>query len=76
MSIGNVYYLTTYPIMYSSRTSSRNDQDRLVEVKDRRRESRHDKASANHTRDHDVGLLRNVTFVHFCRNSAFLWHID
>jgi len=64
------------PIMHSSRTSSKNGQIRLVEVKDRRRESRHDKASTNRTRDHDVGLLRNVTFVHFCRNSAFLWHID
>jgi len=62
--------------MRSSRTSSRNDQGRLVEVKDRRRESRHDKASENRTRDHDVGLLCNATFVYFRRNSAFLRHID
>jgi len=62
--------------MYSSRTSSRNGQDRLVEVKDKRRESHHDKASANRTRDHDVGLLRNATFVYFRRNFAFLRHID
>jgi len=76
MSIGNVYYLMTYPIMHSSRTSSKNGQDRLVEVKDKRRESRYDKASANRTRNHDVGLFCNATFVYFCRNSPFLWHID